>query len=69
MVFYGGEIMNRIKQLRKKQKLTQKELAEMAEIDQSDLSKIENDRKSITLDTAKKISRALGHSIEYIWPD
>lgn len=41
----------------------------MAEIDQGDLSKIENDKKSITLDTAKKIARALGHSLEYIWPD
>lgn len=61
--------MNRIKQLRKKQKLTQRELAEMADIDQGDLSKIENDKKSITLDTAKKIARALGHSVEHIWPD
>ncbi|MDR3602098.1 MAG: helix-turn-helix transcriptional regulator [Desulfosporosinus sp.] len=61
--------MNRIKQIRKKQKLTQGELAEMAGIDQSDLSKIENDKKSITLDTAKKIARALGYSVEHIWPD
>ena len=61
--------MNRIKHIRKKQKLTQKELAEIADIDQSDLSKIENDKKAITLDTAKKIARALGHSVEYIWPD
>jgi transcriptional regulator with XRE-family HTH domain len=69
MVFYGGEIVNRIKQIRKKQKLSQGELAKMAGIDQSDLSKIENDKKSITLDTAKKIARALGYSVEHIWPD
>lgn len=69
MIFSGDEMVNRIKQIRKKQKLTQQELAEMAEIDQSDLSKIENNKKTITLDTAKKIARALGHSVEYIWPD
>ena len=61
--------MNRIKQIRKKQKLRQVELAEMTGIDQGDLSKIENDKKTLTLETAKKISRALGYSIEYIWPD
>ena len=61
--------MNRIKQIIKKQKLSQGELAEMAGIDQSDLSKIENDKKSITLDTAKKIARALGYLVEHIWPD
>jgi len=61
--------VNRIKQIRKKQKLRQVELAEMAGIDQSDLSKIENDKKSLTLDTAKKIARVLGYSVEYIWPD
>ena len=69
MVSWWGEIVNRIKQIRKKQKLRQVELAEMAGIDQSDLSKIENGKKSLTLETAKKIARALGHSIEYIWPD
>ncbi len=60
---------NRIKQIMRKQNLTQKELAEMTGISQGDLSKIIAGKKErLTLINAAKIAMALGFSIEYIWP-
>lgn len=41
-VFYGGEIINRIYDLRKASGLTQKELADKCEVTQSALSRWEN---------------------------
>ena len=66
-----GDVMgaNRIKQIRKKQKVTQIELAEMTGIAQSELSLIENNKKTCNVETAKKIARALGYSVEYVWSD
>jgi len=61
--------MNRIKKIMKKQNLIQEELAEMTGIDQSDISKIIAGKKErLTLINASKIAKALGHSLEYIWP-
>ena len=61
---------NRIKQIRKKQNnMTQEQLGEITELDQSDISKIERGMiTGLTLMNAAKIAKALGHSIEYIWP-
>ena len=60
---------NKIKQIMRKQNLTQKELAEMTGISQGDLSKIIAGKKErLTLINAAKIAMALGFSIEYIWP-
>lgn len=67
MVVYCG--VNRIKEIRKKQKVTQEELSVLTKIAQSELSLIENDKKTCNVETAKRIARALGYSIEYIWPD
>lgn len=61
--------MNRIKKIRKKQKVTQVELSEITGIAQSELSLIENGKKTCNIETAKKIARALGFSVEHIWPD
>lgn len=61
--------MNRIKEIRKKQKVTQEELSKATKIAQSELSLIENDLKTCNIETAKKIARALGFSVEHIWPD
>lgn len=61
--------MNLIKIIRKKQKVTQTELSEMTGIAQSELSLIENDKKTCNVETAKKIAKALGYSVEHIWPD
>jgi len=60
--------MNKIREIMKKRGLTQEELSEMTGIDQSTLSKIINEKKTITLATAQRISSALGFSIESIWP-
>ena len=60
---------NRIKQIMRKQNLTQKDLEEITGIDQSDISKIiSGSKKRLTLINAAKIAKALGHSLEYIWP-
>lgn len=60
---------NRIKEIRKKQKVTQRELSKLTGIAQSELSLIENDKKTCIIETAKTIARALGHSVETLWPD
>lgn len=61
--------MNRIKQIRKKQKVTQKELSEMTGISQNVISLIENNKKTCNVETAKKIAKALGFSVEHVWSD
>lgn len=53
----------------RKQNLTQQELSTLTGIDQSDISKIISGKKErLTLISAAKIAKALGHSLEYIWP-
>ena len=61
--------MNKIKEIMRVRKITQLELSKLTGIDQGELSRIINERKTVTLPTAKRISKALGYSIEYIWPD
>lgn len=50
-------------------RITQEELHRRTGIPQSDLSKIINDQKDIYLTTAKKIAKALGKTVDYLWPD
>jgi len=50
-------------------RISQKELSKMTGITQNDISKIINNQKSLHLSTAKKIARALGKSVDYLWPD
>lgn len=50
-------------------RITQKELSERTGINQSEISRIINEEKAIYLKTAKKIAKALGKSVDYIWPD
>lgn len=61
--------MNRIKEIIERRGISQTELARMTGIDQGELSKIINERKTVTLPTAKRISKVLGYSMDYIWPD
>src|SRR5215831_14719481 len=51
-----GEI---IKQIREKQNLTQDELAQLLNINKSNISKIENNLKSIRMDTFFRVIEAL----------
>lgn len=53
----------------KLKRITQEELSKKTGLEQSEISRIMNERKEIMLKTAKKIARALGEPIEYIWPD
>lgn len=50
-------------------RITQEQLKAMTGIPQSDISKIINGEKEIYLSTAKKIAKAVGKSVDYIWPD
>ena len=52
-----------IKQARLKKELTQEGLSDISEIDQADISKIENGKLSPTLNTIKRIARALDTTI------
>jgi len=61
--------VNLIKAIRKKQKVTQKQLSDLTGIAQSELSLIENEKKTCNIETAKKIARGLCFSVEHIWPD
>ncbi len=56
----GKQIGKKIVALRKKQKMTQEDLAGAAEIDRSFLSEIENGHKNLSVETLKKIADALG---------
>ncbi|MBP7333076.1 MAG: helix-turn-helix transcriptional regulator [Firmicutes bacterium] len=61
--------MNRLREIMLLKRITQKELSKRTGIAQSEISRIINEEKEIYLKTAKKIARALGKPIEYIWPD
>lgn len=52
-----------IKQARLKKELTQEGLSDISEMDQADISKIENGKLSPTLNTIKRIARALDTTI------
>ena len=53
----------------KRKGITQEELSKATGIDQGALSKIINEKKAITLVTARRISDALGYGVDYIWPN
>ena len=57
------EIGNKIKELRLKKNLSQKELSNLCNIPQGKISKIENGAMNITLSTLETIFNALGYKI------
>ncbi|WP_083755145.1 helix-turn-helix domain-containing protein [Desulforamulus reducens] len=61
--------MNRLQEVMKLKRITQQELSKRTGIAQGEISKIMNDQKDIYLKTAKKIAKALGKSVDYLWPD
>ena len=61
------EVLERFVQLRKKLGLSQKQLSEYLEVDQSYISKIENGERSITLDIAEKICNLIGYDVSYLF--
>ncbi len=58
--------MNRLKILRKKQRLSQIQMQFLTGIDQSDYSKIENGRRFMTFEQCKRIAVALNTSMDYL---
>lgn len=54
----------RLRELREARGLSQSQLAQLVGVDQSDLSHIEAGRHDPRLDTALKLARALGVSVE-----
>ena len=62
--------MNNIREVMKERGITQKELQELTGIRQNVISRIINEKvkTSISLETARKFSKALNESIEYLFP-
>jgi len=61
--------MNRLRETMLLKRITQRQLSDMTGIPQCDISKIINEQKAIHLTTAKRIAKALGKSVDYLWPD
>ena len=63
--------MNRIREVMKELDITQKDLEQLTGLRQNVISRIINEKvkTSITLETAKKFSKALKKPIEYLFPE
>ncbi len=61
-----GDIMNRLKELRKERGFTQLKMQMLTGIDQSDYSKIENGKRYLSFEQCIKVADALGTSMDYI---
>lgn len=61
-----GDIMSRLKDLRKEKNLTQIQMQFLTGIDQSDYSKIESGRRYYTFEQCKRIALALDTSMDYL---
>ena len=61
-----GDIMSRLKELRKSKRLTQVQMQMLTGIDQSDYSKIENGKRYYTFEQCKRIAMALNTSMDYL---
>jgi len=54
-----------LKQLRINQQLTQQQLADLVGIDKTQISKIENGSRNLTIETITKIANALGAKVNF----
>lgn len=61
-----GILVERMKNLREMHKYTQKQVADFLEIDQSNLSKIELGKRTISMDLIEKLCALYNCSEEYI---
>ncbi|MHB8124618.1 MAG: helix-turn-helix domain-containing protein [Desulfitobacteriaceae bacterium] len=62
-------LKNRLREVMLLKRVTQEELSRRTGIPRSDISRIINDQKEIYLSTAKRIAKALGYSVDFLWPD
>ncbi len=60
----GHQVGQRIREIRQQAGLTQPELGERAKMAAAEISKIENGRRTPTLETLERLGRALGISVE-----
>lgn len=60
----GDENMTKIKEIRKQRQVTQKELSSVSGLTQSYISVIENSKKKPSMNSAFKLAKALGTTIE-----
>jgi len=67
--FAGDARVNRLREVMLLKRITQIQLSKMTGIPQCDISRIINDEKAIYLSTAKRIAKALGKTVDYLWPD
>lgn len=61
-----GEIMSRLKELRKARNLTQIAVQMRTGIDQSDYSKIESGKRNLSFEQCKQLAIALNTSMDYL---
>jgi transcriptional regulator with XRE-family HTH domain len=62
-------VNEKIRQLREKLGITQKELAQKVGVDQTTISYYEAGKRSITVDMLQKIADALGVDVRYFFED
>lgn len=58
--------LSRLKYLRKKRGFTQIQMQMLTGIDQSDYSKLENEKRNFTFEQCKKLAIALGTSMDFL---
>lgn len=61
-----GDIMTRLKELRKEKGYTQIKMLHLTGIDQSDYSKIESGKRYLTFEQCRKLALALDTSMDYL---
>ena len=61
-----GDIMSRLKELRKERGFTQVKMQMLTGIDQSDYSKIENGKRYLSFEQCIKVADALNTSMDYL---
>lgn len=61
-----GEVMSRLRDLRKERKFTQIKMQMLTGIDQSDYSKIECGKRYYSFEQCKRIALALNTSMDYL---
>lgn len=59
-------IGERIAEIRAVKRMTQQEVADIAELKRSNISRIESGMYNVTLDTLSKIASALGKRIDFV---
>jgi transcriptional regulator with XRE-family HTH domain len=62
-VAYG----KRVRQIRKDKGVSQEKLAELAELDRTYISDIENGKRNVSIETVYKIAKALDISLKYFF--